>query len=88
MNQRPHTAYWTSALALFTFFLTWSFAYSLFPLWLNQALHLSGKQTGIVFAANALAALLAMPFYGVIQDRLGTGKQLLRVLALLTVGDR
>lgn len=86
MNPRPRTAYWTSAMALLTFFLTWSFAYSLFPLWLNQTLQLSGKQTGIVFAANALAALFAMPVYGVVQDRLGTGKQLLRILALLTVG--
>ena len=55
-------------------------------MWLNQTLQLSGKQTGIVFAANALAALFAMPVYGVVQDRLGTGKQLLRILALLTVG--
>ncbi|MEM5498640.1 oligosaccharide MFS transporter [Paraglaciecola mesophila] len=85
MNPRPRTAYWTSAMALLTFFLTWSFAYSLFPLWLNQTLQLSGKQTGIVFAANALAALFAMPVYGVVQDRLGTGKQLLRILALLTI---
>ena len=85
-RQRPNTAYWPSALALFTFFLTWSFAYSLFPLWLNQALQLSGKQTGIVFAANALAALFAMPIYGIVQDKLGTGKQLLRILALLTIG--
>ena len=85
LRQRPSTAYWSSALALFTFFLTWSFAYSLFPLWLNQTLQLSGKQTGIVFAANALAALFAMPVYGVVQDKLGTGKQLLRILALLTI---
>jgi len=58
----------------------------LFPLWLNQTLALTGKETGVVFATNALAALIIMPVYGILQDRLGTGKQLLFMLGLLMAG--
>lgn len=86
MKRQSKSAYWSSALTFFAFFLTWSFCYSLFPLWLNQTLGLTGRETGVVFATNAMAALIIMPFYGVLQDRLGTGKQLLFVLGLLMVG--
>lgn len=86
MKRQSYSAYWPSAITFFTFFLSWSFCYSLFPLWLNQTLGLTGKETGVVFATNAMAALLIMPIYGVLQDRLGTGKQLLFVLGLLMVG--
>ena len=85
MKWQSNSTYWASASALFAFFLTWSFAYSLFPLWLNQTLQLSGQQAGVVFAANALGALCVMPLYGVIQDKLGTGKQLLFTLGALMV---
>lgn len=85
MKWQSNSTYWASALALFAFFLTWSFAYSLFPLWLNQTLQLSGQQAGVVFAANALGALCVMPLYGVIQDKLGTGKQLLFTLGAFMV---
>lgn len=40
----------------------------------------------MVFATNAMAALLIMPVYGVLQDRLGTGKQLLFMLGFLLAG--
>ncbi|MBN26943.1 MAG: MFS transporter [Alteromonadaceae bacterium] len=86
MKCQLNSAYWSSAITFFSFFLTWSFCYSLFPLWLNQALALTGKETGVVFATNALAALIIMPVYGILQDRLGTGKQLLFMLGLLMAG--
>lgn len=79
------TAYWSSSLTLFAFFNTWSFCFSLFPLWLSQTLQLNGKDIGTIFGANALAALIIMPFYGVIQDRLGTQKQLLVLVGGLLV---
>ena len=86
MKCQLNSAYWSSAITFFSFFLTWSFCYSLFPLWLNQTLALTGKETGVVFATNALAALIIMPVYGILQDRLGTGKQLLFILGLLMAG--
>ncbi|MDC2887592.1 MFS transporter [Psychrosphaera sp. G1-22] len=63
--------YWLLSLALFSFFLTWSFSFSLFPIWLNQAAGLNGENMGIIFSLNAVAALFIMPFYGFIQDKLG-----------------
>lgn len=69
--------YWLLSLALFSFFLTWSFSFSLFPIWLNQAVGLGGEQTGIIFSINAIAALIVMPFYGYIQDKLGLRRHLL-----------
>ena len=86
MKCQLNSAYWSSAITFFSFFLTWSFCYSLFPLWLNQTLALTGKETGVVFATNALAALIIMPVHGILQDRLGTGKQLLFMLGLLMAG--
>lgn len=61
----------------FKLFLTWSFCFSIYPIWLNQAIGLNGTQTGIVFSINAIAALFVMPCYGFIQDKLGLKKNLL-----------
>ena len=79
--------YWLLSICLFSFFLTWSFAFSLFPIWLNQYIGLSGERTGLIFSLNSLTALLIMPLYGVIQDKLGAKRSLLfavGVLLLLT----
>ncbi|WP_448246352.1 oligosaccharide MFS transporter [Thalassotalea agariperforans] len=81
MNNSNNTKYWLLSCALFSFFLTWSFGFSLFPIWLNQTIGLTGEQTGIIFSISALAALAVMPCYGFIQDKLGLGKGL-----LITVG--
>lgn len=77
--------YWLLSLALFSFFLTWSFAFSLYPIWLNQAIGLDGKQTGIVFSVNAISALLVLPCYGIIQDKLGIKRHLLFFISLMLV---
>ncbi|MCX2802377.1 MFS transporter [Microbulbifer thermotolerans] len=69
--------YWLLSGALFAFFLTWSFAFSLFPIWLNRIVGLSGEQTGVIFSINAIAALAVMPLYGHLQDRLQLRKNLL-----------
>ncbi|WP_137166533.1 oligosaccharide MFS transporter [Salinimonas lutimaris] len=84
MNQRQAT-YRASAVTFVAFFAAWSFAYSLFPLWLNQTVGLSGREIGYVYAANALAALFIMPFYGVVQDKLGTSRRLLFSFAGLMI---
>ncbi|MDN0089016.1 MFS transporter [Yersinia nurmii] len=62
---------------LFTFFFTWSSAFSLFSIWLNQSVGLKGAETGTTFSAIALTALCAQPLYGFIQDKLGLRKNLL-----------
>ncbi|BBO29440.1 MFS transporter [Alteromonas sp. I4] len=77
--------YWACAMTFLSFFLSWSFAYSLFPLWLNQSLGLSGQKIGLIFGANACAVLLSMPVFGILQDKLGVKKSLLIGLSVLTV---
>lgn len=69
--------------ALFFFFVTWSFWFSLFPIWLNQHLGLNGTDTGIIFSVNAIGALCLQPIYGYIQDKLGLKKNLVLILSLL-----
>ncbi|MBR9911173.1 MAG: MFS transporter [Gammaproteobacteria bacterium] len=85
MGTQTQRDYWLLSGALFTFFLTWSFAFSLFPIWLNQAIGLTGESTGIVFSINALAALLIQPSYGFIQDKLGLKKHLLYITAAFLI---
>lgn len=80
--------YWLMSAAFFSFFLTWSFSFSLFSIWLDQVVDLTGEKIGIVFGLNALAALFVMPFYGFMQDKLGLKKHLLYVIgvALICMG--
>ncbi|EKN5930317.1 MFS transporter, partial [Yersinia enterocolitica] len=68
---------------LFTFFFTWSSAFSLFSIWLNQYVGLKGAETGATFSAIAITALCAQPLYGVIQDKLGLKKHLLWAIGIL-----
>lgn len=77
--------YWLLSTCLFSFFLTWSFTFSLFPIWLNQVIGLSGERTGLIFSINALAALLIMPCYGFIQDKLGIKRPLLFAVGVLLI---
>lgn len=77
--------YWLLSTCLFSFFLTWSFTFSLFPIWLNQYIGLTGERTGIIFSINALAALLIMPCYGFIQDKLGVKRSLLFAVGILLI---
>lgn len=68
---------------LFTFFFTWSSAFSLFSIWLNQYVGLKGAETGATFFAIAITALCAQPLYGVKQDKLGLKKHLLWAIGIL-----
>jgi len=75
--------YWLISGLLFFFFFSWSSSYSLFSIWLHRVIGLSGTQTGFIFAANAIAALLIQPFYGALQDRLGLSRKLLVCIGIL-----
>lgn len=75
--------YWLISGLLFFFFFSWSSSYSLFSIWLHRVIGLNGTETGFIFAANAIAALLIQPFYGALQDRLGLSKKLLVWIGVL-----
>ena len=83
MQQTVRREYWLISGLLFFFFFAWSSSYSLFSIWLHRVIGLSGTETGYVFAANAVAALLIQPFYGALQDRLGLSRKLLVWIGLL-----
>lgn len=80
-SQRSHYALLSGLL--FSFFYTWSSAFSLISLWLSQKVGLKGTETGLFFSAVALTALCAQPLYGFIQDKLGLRKNLLWFLGFL-----
>ncbi|CAN7541179.1 MFS transporter [Pseudomonas sp. LjRoot263] len=75
--------YWLISGLLFFFFFAWSSSYSLFAIWLHRIIGLNGTETGLIFGANAIAALLIQPFYGALQDRLGLSKKLLVWIGVL-----
>lgn len=79
------SAYGVLGAAFFAFFLTWSFSFSMLPIWLSQSVGLDGHSTGIIFSANAVAALIVMPCYGYFQDRFGLGKHLLYLVGAALV---
>ncbi|MCF4009572.1 MFS transporter [Rheinheimera sp. UJ63] len=75
--------YWLLSACILSFFLTWSFCFSIYPIWLNQAIGLNGSETGLVFSINAITALFVMPCYGFLQDKLGLRKNLLWFVGLM-----
>lgn len=77
--------YWLLSGALLTFFLTWSFTFSIFSIWLEQAVGLNGKDRGIVFSLAAFCALFILPGCGYLQDKLGLKKHLLYFVAVMLV---
>jgi MFS transporter, OHS family, lactose permease len=74
MNMIKNRNYWFSSGYLITFYAAWSLWWSFYAIWLNNKIGLSGEQLGIVYAANSAAAMFFMIFYGIIQDKLQTGK--------------
>lgn len=80
MTEQRRT-YVLQCAAFFAFFIAWSSAFALFPIWLNQTLGHDGSDTGIIFSANAVAAFVVMPCYGYVQDRFGLRKHLLYLVA-------
>ncbi|MEL7187122.1 MAG: MFS transporter [Pseudomonadota bacterium] len=80
-------SYWLLSGAFFSFFLCWSFSFSLFPIWLSQAVGLSGEDIGVIFSVGAVAALFIMPCYGYLQDKLGLRKHLLLFVAAAHIGS-
>jgi OHS family lactose permease-like MFS transporter len=77
--------YWLLSGALLTFFLTWSFCFSIFSIWLEQFVGLNGEERGIVFGLSAFCALFVLPVYGFLQDKLGLKKHILYFISALLI---
>ncbi|HEY1147627.1 MAG TPA: oligosaccharide MFS transporter [Pseudoduganella sp.] len=71
---------------LFIYFFAQAMSVSLLALWLRSTLKLSGTETGIVFAANFIAAMCSQPIYGLVSDKVGVRKHILWTVAALVSG--
>ena len=74
-------------LSLFTlvYFFSWKATLDTYSFWLSEKIGLDGVVIGIVFAANSFCAVLIKPIYGFLIDRLGLRKDLLFVIALVSI---
>jgi OHS family lactose permease-like MFS transporter len=68
---------------VFIYFFAQAMSISLLALWLRTTLKLTGTETGIVFAANFIAAMCSQPIYGFVSDKLGERKHILWVVSAL-----
>jgi OHS family lactose permease-like MFS transporter len=71
---------------LFIYFFAQAMSVSLLALWLRSTLKLSGTETGIVFAANFIAAMCSQPIYGLVSDKVGVRRHILWTVAALVSG--
>ncbi|MWP47659.1 oligosaccharide MFS transporter [Gilliamella sp. Pas-s27] len=85
MNIVKNRNYWFSSGYLFTFYAAWSLWWSFYAIWLKSKIGLSGEQLGIVYAANSAAAMFFMIFYGIIQDKLQTGKAVVTFQSIVMI---
>ncbi|MFL6631085.1 MAG: oligosaccharide MFS transporter [Massilia sp.] len=68
---------------VYIYFFAQAMSISLLAVWLGQTLKLSGTEAGIVFSANAFAAMCSQPIYGFVSDRVGTRRNILWTVAAL-----
>jgi len=72
---------------VYVYFFAQAMSMSLLALWLRDTLHLSGAETGIVFAANFIAAMCSQPVYGYLSDRVGMRKHVLWAVGALCMAS-
>jgi OHS family lactose permease-like MFS transporter len=68
---------------VYIYFFAQAMSVSLLAVWLGQTLKLSGTEAGLVFSANAFAAMCSQPIYGFVSDRVGTRRNILWTVAAL-----
>src|SRR5690625_2646285 len=85
MDFLKNSKYWFSSEYLFFFFITWSVWWSFYAIWLNNSLGLTGAQVGTIYSFNSFFSLFFMIFYGYIQDKLGTRKNLVWIQSVVLV---
>lgn len=86
MSPAARRNYFALSGFLFLYFMAQGATISLLSIWYARALGLSGEQTGIVFAANSLVAMLSQPLYGFVSDKLGLRKHVLWTITALCIG--
>ena len=87
-NTKSSREYRVLSAFMFSLFVSYSFVYAMYAIWLSQSTSLSGEKIGVIFAINSVAALCAQPLLGFVQDKLGSKQYLLwlNIVALLIAG--
>ncbi|KRN91751.1 oligosaccharide MFS transporter [Pediococcus acidilactici] len=75
------------AISVVSFFylFAWSAAMSFFVIWLGQSEGIGSAQTGILYSANSLMALVMQPIFGFVSDKIGLRKGLLFGILILVL---
>lgn len=72
-------------LFFFFYYFIMSAYFPFFPVWLADVNHLTKTETGIVFSAISLFAIICQPIFGLISDKLGLRKHLLWTITILLI---
>lgn len=75
--------YFALSAVSFLHLFAWSAAMSFFAIWLGQHLGIGATKTGLLYSANALAALCMQPVLGFISDKIGLKKTLLFTILII-----
>lgn len=70
-------------LFFFFYYFIMSAYFPFFPVWLADVNHLTKTETGVVFSAISLFAIICQPIFGLISDKLGLRKHLLWTITIL-----
>lgn len=74
--QGTNKNFWNFGGLFFFYFFIWATVLTFLPIWLEEQAGLTAKESGFVFSAMSLVALLYQPFFGVISDKLVFKKNL------------
>lgn len=82
-NSIKNRNYFALSAVSFLHLFAWSAAMSFFAIWLGQHLGIGATKTGLLYSANALAALCMQPVLGFISDKIGLKKTLLFTILII-----
>ena len=88
MSIKRNRGYWVFSLFMFSLFISYSFVYAMYAIWLSQDGGLKGTDIGFIFSINAAAAMALQPVLGFIQDKIHEKQYLLwlNVIMLIVAG--
>ncbi|MCM3029929.1 oligosaccharide MFS transporter [Niallia sp. MER 6] len=74
-------SFWNFGGLFFFYFFIWATVFTFLPIWLEEQAGLSATESGYVFSAMSLVALLYQPFFGILSDKLVFKKHLFATVA-------
>ncbi len=85
VNRHRVSRYFKYGLLFFLYYFIVGGTVPFLAIWLRDVIHLSGGEIGLMFGAQAVAAMLFQPLFGVITDRLDNRKHLIWGLFIMLV---